>query len=77
MVLTFTKGALMPAASSCPRCGQHSFELMYLTSGDPKTNISAVQCENCGAIVGVLDDLGKTLASIERRLKAIEEKLKT
>jgi hypothetical protein len=50
---------------------------MYLTSGDPKTSISAVQCESCGAIVGVLDDLGKTLASIERRLKAIEEKLKT
>jgi hypothetical protein len=50
---------------------------MYLTSGDPKTSISAVQCENCGAIVGVLDDLGKTLARIERRLKAIEEKLKS
>jgi uncharacterized Zn finger protein len=74
---TFTEGALMPAASSCPKCGQHSFELTYLTSGNPRTNISAVQCENCGAIVGVLDDLGKTLASVERRLKAIEQKLKT
>jgi predicted nucleic-acid-binding Zn-ribbon protein len=75
--LAFTEGALMPAASSCPKCGQHSFELTYLTSGNPRTNISAVQCENCGAIVGVLDDLGKTLANMEKRLKVIEQKLKT
>jgi uncharacterized Zn finger protein len=75
--LPFAKGALMPAASTCPKCGQHSFELTYLTSGNPKTNISAVQCENCGAIVGVLDDLGKIIASMEKRLKAIEQKLKT
>ncbi|MDT4955048.1 MAG: hypothetical protein QOJ02_3186 [Acidobacteriota bacterium] len=67
----------MPAASSCPKCGHHSFELMYLTSGSPKTTISAVQCESCGAIVGVLDDLSEKLARIEKRLKAIEQKLKS
>jgi transcription initiation factor IIE alpha subunit len=49
---------------------------MYLTSGSPKTTISAVQCESCGAIVGVLDDLSEILASIEKRLKAVEQKLK-
>ncbi|MDT5063472.1 MAG: hypothetical protein QOH63_3931 [Acidobacteriota bacterium] len=66
----------MPAASSCPKCGHHSFELTYLTSGSPKTTISAVQCESCGAIVGVLDDLSEKLARIEKRLKAIEQNLK-
>jgi transcription elongation factor Elf1 len=66
----------MPAVSSCPKCGYHSFELTYLTSGNPKTTISAVQCESCGAIVGVSDDLSEILASIDKRLKAIEQKLK-
>jgi transcription elongation factor Elf1 len=66
----------MPAASSCPKCGHHSFELTYLTSGSPKTTIRAVQCESCGAIVGVLDDLSEILARIEKRLKAIEQNLK-
>ena len=66
----------MPSVSTCSKCGHHSFELTYLTSGNPKTTISAVQCENCGAIVGVLDDLSETFASIEKRLKAIEQKLK-
>jgi transcription elongation factor Elf1 len=66
----------MSAVSSCPKCGHHSFELTYLTSGNPKTTISAVQCESCGAIVGVLDDLSEMLATIEKRLKVVEQQLK-
>lgn len=64
----------MPA-SSCPKCAYQSFELIYLASGNAETGLSAVQCERCGAIVGVLDDLGSVLSSIDERLKAIERKL--
>ncbi|HEX8890369.1 MAG TPA: hypothetical protein VF779_14545 [Pyrinomonadaceae bacterium] len=38
-------------------------------------SIRAVQCERCGAIVGVLDDLSSKLESIDERLKALERKL--
>jgi uncharacterized Zn finger protein len=61
--------------SSCPKCGFHSFELTYLTSGDPNTNVRAVQCESCGAVVGVMDDLESILSSVEKRLEALEKKL--
>ena len=64
----------MPA-SSCPKCAHQSFELIYLASGTAETGLSAVQCERCGAIVGVLDDLSAVLSSIDERLKAIEQKL--
>ena len=64
----------MPA-SSCPKCSYQSFELIYLTSGNSEMNIRAVQCEMCGAIVGVLDDLSSMLENIDERLKAVEQKL--
>jgi len=64
----------MPA-SSCPQCAHQSFELIYLTSGNAETSIRAVQCERCGAIVGVLDELSSKLESIDERLKALEQKL--
>ena len=64
----------MPA-SSCPKCSYQSFELIYLTSGNSEMNIRAVQCEMCGAIVGVLDELSSTISSIDERLKAIERRL--
>ena len=64
----------MPA-SSCPKCDYQSFELIYLTSGNSEMSISAVQCERCGAIVGVLDDLSSILNGIDERLKAVERKL--
>jgi len=64
----------MPA-SSCPTCSYQSFELIYLTSGNSEMNIRAVQCEMCGAIVGVLDELSSVISSIDERLKAIERRL--
>lgn len=64
----------MPA-SSCPKCDHQSFELIYLTSGNAEMNLSAVQCERCGAVVGVMDDLSSVLSNIEERLKTIEQKL--
>ena len=64
----------MPA-SSCPNCSHRSFELTYLTSADSETTISAVQCESCGVVVGVLGDNGPILSSIEEKLKALEEKV--
>jgi len=66
----------MPA-SSCPKCDHQSFELIYLTSGNAELNLSAVQCERCGAIVGVLEDLSSILSGIEERLKAVEQRLGT
>jgi hypothetical protein len=64
----------MPA-SSCPKCDHQSFELIYLTSGNAEMSIRAVQCERCGAIVGVLDDLVSMLSNIDERLKAIERRM--
>lgn len=67
----------MPA-SACPTCGFDSFELAYLISPELKANetVRAVQCERCGTIVGVLEDHSEILASMEKRLKALERRLK-
>jgi transcription elongation factor Elf1 len=64
----------MPA-STCPKCSHHSFELAVLVSTDSKQTVSAVQCEKCGTIVGVLEDTGPILSKIEKRLRALERKL--
>jgi predicted nucleic-acid-binding Zn-ribbon protein len=64
----------MPS-STCFKCGNQSFELTYLTSTDSNTTVRVVQCEYCGAVAGVLDDIATTLSEIDTILKAIEEKL--
>jgi uncharacterized Zn finger protein len=62
--------------STCSKCGNQSFELIDLRSTDTKTTIQAVQCESCGTIVGVVEDLSANLTEIERRLKSLEVKLR-
>jgi hypothetical protein len=49
--------------------------LAVLVSTDSKQTVSAVQCEKCGTIVGVLEDTGLILSKIEKRLRVLERKL--
>ena len=64
----------MPS-STCFICGNQSFELTYLSSGDSKINVQVVQCESCGSIAAVLGYLRASLAELEKVSKASEEKL--
>jgi hypothetical protein len=68
----------MPA-SACPTCSFTSFELTYLTSTERKApeTVRVVQCERCGTIAGVMEDNSQVLASIEKRLRNLEQKLKS
>jgi hypothetical protein len=49
-----------------------------MKSEDPKEpeNVRFVRCANCKTVVGALDDLWDVLGRIEKRLAALERKLK-
>jgi hypothetical protein len=42
------------AASTCVKCGGHSFELMENEPSGAKFKFYFVQCSSCGGVVGVL-----------------------
>jgi len=58
----------------CAKCGNHRFELRQIepTNGGPKQPI--VQCDSCGAPVGIAS-LQDRLADIEARVANIESYL--
>lgn len=40
--------------SSCPKCGKETFELVEHTPKKSNYKVHFIQCEGCGAVVGVL-----------------------
>lgn len=58
------------ARSSCPKCDNHSFELVQGTPTNSKFNFMYIQCSSCGAVVGVMDyyNIGAKLEIIEKKL---------
>ena len=66
------------STSACPTCGLGNFELTHVESDDPTQSekVRLVQCASCGTVVGAMDELRDALGRIEKRLAALERKLK-
>ena len=65
----------MPA-STCLKCGGHSFEIVPLTPLGQAYKLTLVQCSGCGTPVGAIN-AGPTPAieSLKTQIAAIDEKL--
>ena len=72
----------MPA-STCAKCGSHSFEIVPFVPLRQTYKMSLVQCSSCGTPIGALDpstkqtveDLRARIASIDDRLELIAKAL--
>ena len=65
------------ASSSCPKCGNHTFEMQVVEPHGSNYKLNFVQCASCGAVVGVLDyfNVGARLAKQDEALKKIAQKI--
>lgn len=66
------------AVSSCPKCGNFTFEMKVVEPRDSNYKLNFVQCASCGAVVGVLDyfNIGAKIAKQDEALKKIARALK-
>lgn len=65
------------AQSTCVKCGGHSFELQQLNVAKANFKLFAVQCADCGGVVGLQEyfNTGAQLLSQNKALKLIAAKL--
>jgi uncharacterized Zn finger protein len=58
------------AASTCTKCGNHTFEVKEAEPRDSAYKLLFVQCSSCGGVVGVMDffNLGAMLQKIQKKL---------
>ena len=71
------------AASTCAKCGGHSFERAFLTPIGEDHKLTILQCANCGTPIGALDfpssalieGLQQQIASIDAGLVRIAKAL--
>ena len=58
------------AWSTCPKCDNHSFELVENTPRKSSFKLMFVQCTSCGAVVGVLDyyNIGQRINELEGKI---------
>jgi predicted nucleic-acid-binding Zn-ribbon protein len=59
------------ATSICPRCGNSSFEIKPSKINGAKIQLSFIQCDSCGAVVGVLESYSAAIQiqQLARKLK--------
>jgi len=61
------------AASTCAKCGGHSFERALLTPIGEDRKLVIVQCANCGMVIGALDPASSTLIDgLQKQIAAID-----
>jgi hypothetical protein len=64
------------AASTCVKCGSHSFEAASIAPLGQGYKLTLVQCSNCGVPIGVLDPgTGPAIESLKAQLAAIDQRL--
>jgi hypothetical protein len=64
------------AASTCAKCGGHSFELARFTPVGESHKLTIVQCAGCGTPTGVLDPgIGPQIEALKQQVAAIDERL--
>jgi ssDNA-binding Zn-finger/Zn-ribbon topoisomerase 1 len=61
-----TKGSVLMATSTCPKCNSTRFEVKENSPSGSNYRLAFVQCSSCGCVVGVLDfvnigDLGNKI----------------
>lgn len=58
------------AWSTCPKCDNHSFELVEDTPIGSAFKLMFVQCTSCGAVVGVMDyyNIGQRMNELEKKI---------
>ena len=61
------------AASSCMKCGTHSFEMVECEPRKSNYKLNFVQCTSCGGVVGVMDylNVGADLRRLSAAVKQI------
>ena len=61
------------AASTCAKCGGHSFERVFLTPIGEDRKLAIVQCANCGTVIGALEPASSTLIEdLQKQIAAID-----
>lgn len=72
------------ALPCCPKCGNHSFEMVEGEPGNWRFKIMFVQCTSCKTVVGTMDyfnlstlihELNERIGNIETSLEEIEYEL--
>lgn len=65
------------ASSSCPKCGNHTFEVQQVEPIRSAYKLMFVQCTSCGGVIGVLDffNIGAKLTKQDEALKKIARAL--
>jgi len=58
------------AQSSCPKCGEHSFELKENSPKNSNYKYIFIQCSNCGTVVGTTEfnNIGKLISRLAKEL---------
>jgi uncharacterized Zn finger protein len=61
------------AMSSCPKCGNHAFQLQENTPTGSAYKLMFVQCSSCGSVVGVMDyfNIGTLIKQQNEAIKKI------
>ena len=67
------------ATSSCPKCGQHRFEIKENGPSGGAYKLMFVQCASCGTVVGVQDfyNVGAMLLQQNKAIKQIASQVGT
>ena len=60
-------------ASTCAKCGGHSFERAFLAPIGEDRKLPIVQCANCGTPIGALDSASSALIeSLQKQIASID-----
>jgi len=60
-------------ASTCAKCGGHSFERAFLTPIGEARKLAIVQCANCGTPIGALDSASSALIEgLQQQITSID-----
>jgi hypothetical protein len=63
-------------ASTCIKCGGHSFELALFTPLGESKKLAIVQCSACGTPMGVMDPaMGPQIEALKSQIVAIDARL--
>jgi|GEM_PF-746705 len=61
------------AVSSCVKCGNKQFEATQITTINTKVAYTSIQCNSCGAVVGISDivSLNNVLAILQKAIQGL------
>ena len=64
------------AASTCAKCGGHSFERAFLAPLHEDRKVAIIQRANCGTPIGTLDSASSALIeSLQKQIASIDQGL--